>query len=168
MVYGHGMMDLKDKNKEQSPNNPPVARRRFRFWFSLSLFWFGFLCAGCEEGTPSLAPVTGKVFYQNQPLRRGAIVFVADADRGTNGPLAQGNIQWDGSYNIQTGGKPGAVPGYYRVTVIAVEEVNSGYHRPTSSPRSLVPEKYRDPQLSGLSCEVKAGQENAINFNLTP
>jgi hypothetical protein len=31
-----------------------------------------------------------------------------------------------------------------------------------------VPERYRDPQLSDLVCEVKPGQENGINFNLTP
>jgi len=127
-----------------------------------------FFFAGCEGGTASLAPVSGKVSYQNQPLSRGTIVFVPDADRGNNGPLAQGTIQAGGSYAVQTEGKPGAAPGWYRVTVIAVE-TPAGYSTGRSSaPRSLVPERYRDPQLSDLTCEVKAGQENGINFNLTP
>ncbi len=130
----------------------------------IGLFFF----ASCEGGTASLAPVSGRVSYQNQPLPRGTIVFVPDADRGNNGPLAQGTIQAGGSYTVQTEGKPGAAPGWYRVTVIAVE-APAGYSAARSSaPRSLVPERYRDPQLSDLTCEVKAGQENGINFNLTP
>jgi hypothetical protein len=130
----------------------------------VSVFFF----VGCDGGKASLAPVSGKVFYQNQPLGRGTIVFVPDADRGNNGPLAQGTIQAGGSYTVQTEGKPGAAPGWYRVTVIAVE-IPAAYATGRSYlPRSLVPERYRDPQLSDLTCEVKAGQENGINFNLTP
>jgi len=126
------------------------------------------LFAGCDAGTPTLVPVSGKVLYRNQPLPRGTIVFVPDADRGNNGPLAQGTIQGGGSYTIQTGEKPGAMPGWYRVTVIAVENASSFSLNGSAVPRSLVPERYRDPQLSDLACEVKAGQENSINFNLTP
>jgi hypothetical protein len=33
-------------------------------------------------------------------------------------------------------------------------------------PRTLLPEKYRDPELAGLVREVKAGQENVINLAL--
>jgi hypothetical protein len=133
--------------------------------FLASLIGLGILCSGCDHGTPSLAPVSGKVVFQNQPLPGGAIVFVPDADRGNNGPLAQGTIQPGGAYTLQTGGQAGAYPGWYRVTVIAVDR---GYQSVGSAPRALVPEKYRDPQLSDLTCEVKEGQENKINFNLTP
>ena len=124
--------------------------------------------AGCDAGTPTLVPVSGKVLYRNQPLPRGTIVFVPDADRGNNGLLAQGTIQGGGSYTIQTEGKSGAMPGWYRVTVIAVESTSGFSLNGLAVPRSLVPERYRDPQLSDLACEVKAGQENSINFNLTP
>jgi hypothetical protein len=30
----------------------------------------------------------------------------------------------------------------------------------------LLPEKYRDPELSGLFCEVKGGFAQALDFNL--
>jgi len=142
----------------------------FRYPLRLFLVVLGlFLFAGCEGETAPLAPVSGKVSYQNQPLPRGTIVFVPDADRGNNGPLAQGTIQAGGSYTVQTDGKAGAVPGWYRVTVIAVEtSISYSPGRPSSAPRSLVPERYRDPQLSDLACEVKPGRENTINFNLTP
>jgi hypothetical protein len=133
------------------------------------LTWVGFFISGCENATPTLTPVSGKVSYQNQPLQRGALVFVPDPDRGNNGPLAQGAIQRDGRYTIQTAGQPGAMPGWYRVTVISIEETGQNPQRRASSPpRSLVPEKYRDPRLSDLVCEVKPGEENVINFNLTP
>jgi len=125
------------------------------------------LFAGCDGGPRPFAPVTGKVSYQGAPLRGGTIVFVPDPDRGNNGPLAKGTIQVDGKYLLKTGDIPGATPGWYRVTVIAVEEVQfSAGGNSLAVPRSLVPEKYRDPQLSDLTCEVKPGQENGINFNL--
>jgi hypothetical protein len=133
--------------------------------FLVPLFGLGILFSGCDHGTPSLARVSGKILFQNRPLPGGAIVFVPDADRGNNGPLAQGTIQPGGAYTIQTSGQDGAYPGWYRVTVIAVDR---GYQSIGSPPRALVPEKYRDPQLSDLTCEVKQGQENSINFNLTP
>jgi hypothetical protein len=145
-----------------------IARllKRFRRIGILGIVCSG-LMVGCDPGPQPLAPVTGQVTYQNQPLPRGTIVFVPDADRGNNGPLAQGIIQSQGRYSLQTEGKPGAPPGWYRVTVIAVEE-SPAYRGVRFTPRSLVPERYRDPQLSDLVCEVKPGQENGINFNLTP
>jgi hypothetical protein len=141
----------------------------FRIRFRAVLVTVGWLfLAGCDAGTPTLVPVSGKVFYQNQPLPRGTIVFIPDADRGNNGPLAQGTIQGGGTYAIQTGDKPGVMPGWYRVTVISLENTSGFSLNGSAIPRSLVPTRYRDPQLSDLACEVKAGQENGINFNLIP
>ncbi len=162
-------MDL-DK-KAQKPEGPLNSKARptgaVLYRFPVAIFCICFFFSGCDQGTPALAPVTGKVFFQNQPLPSGAIVFVPDADRGNNGPLALGTIQPGGAYTVQTDGHPGTYPGWYRVTVIAVE--SAGHNRPgASAPRALVPEKYRDPQLSDLTCEVKEGRENSINFNLTP
>lgn len=164
-------MGLKEPKRIQDhgPYGPVAWLHQFRFRFLFPIFCMGFLIPGCEETTPPLALVSGRVSYQNQLLPRGAIVFVPDADRGNNGRLAQGTIHPGGLYTIQTDGKAGALPGWYRVTVIAVVESGSGHYRSgASTPRSLVPEKYRDPQLSDLTCEVKAGRENIINFNLTP
>jgi hypothetical protein len=157
------------QKKTHCLNSQFAALHRPYFWLLFSIICLGFITSGCEQETPSLAPVGGKVFYQDYPVPSGAIVFVPDADRGNNGPLAQGTIQRDGKYTIQTNSQSGAMPGWYRVTVIAVEESSNGGHRMgAAAPRSLVPEKYRDPRISDLACEVKAGRENTINFNLTP
>jgi len=86
---------------------------------------------------------------------------------GGSGPLAQAEIQTDGTYSLRTDGFPGAVHGWHRVTVAAVEpsdmaERTAGY----VTPRSLLPLKYRDPELSGLTCEVKPSVANTVDFHL--
>ena len=125
------------------------------------------LCASCG-GEETLAPVRGKVFYRGLPLPRGTIVFTPDPGHGCSGPQASAEIQPDGTFSLRTGSAEGAIPGWHRVTVLAVEPAppanGTGFR--FSVPRSLLPEKYRDPVLSGLVCEVQAGKPNGINFNL--
>jgi hypothetical protein len=127
-----------------------------------------FMAAGCGLDTNVPAPVSGKVYYKGSPLVHGLIVFTPDDSRGSHGPMARASIQADGSYELRTeANRAGATPGWYRVTVVAVETppvAASAGER--AVPRTLLPEKYRDPDLSGLACEVRAGQENSINFNL--
>jgi hypothetical protein len=119
------------------------------------------LVTGCEQGPVTFVPVHGKVFYRGVSLHTGTVVFTPDTLRGNNGPLATADIQADGSFTLRTGAVSGAVPGWHRITVLAVEAPKSG-----GRPRWLLPEKYSDPELSGLSGEVKAGQANTINLNL--
>ncbi len=117
---------------------------------------------GCgRQANSEIAPVSGKVSYQGRPLHTGIIVFSPDSARGNSGELARAEIQADGSYRLQSGDRAGTLPGCYRVTVMAIEPGSAA-----SPPHSLLPPKYRDPELSGLSCEVTAGRENTINFNL--
>jgi hypothetical protein len=125
------------------------------------------VAAGCGGGTPDgLTPVSGKISFKGRPLSSGTIVFVPDQERGTNGELARGEIQADGSYRLKCGDLPGTVPGWHRVTVTSVEDGTLAPGQVLVVPRSVLPAKYQDPQLSGLSCEVKSGKENTINFNL--
>jgi hypothetical protein len=135
------------------------AMQRFekRIWpFAAMVF---LLLAGCEGGE-SLMPVRGKVSYQGTPLRSGIVVFSADAERGTDGPVACAAIDFDGTYSLKTGDKEGIAPGWYRVTVTAVADNRS------ELPIELIPEKYRDPQLSSLQCQVKRGHDNVVDFDL--
>jgi hypothetical protein len=123
--------------------------------------------AGCGPKSDTVAPVRGTVSYRGAPLRTGTIVFTPDSSKGTRGPLAMGEIQPDGSFMLKTGDSSGAVPGWHRVTVVAVQAPQAapeGHKFPI--PPSILPEKYRDPDLCGLSREVKGGQANVIDFNL--
>jgi hypothetical protein len=125
------------------------------------------LCIGCSAPEkPELAPVRGKVSYRGKPLGTGTIVFAPDSLRGNSGPLARADIQADGSYQLKAGTLTGAPPGWHRVTVAAVADTPQPPGQKMANPRTLLPEKYRDPELSGLSCEVQAGKDNTINFNL--
>jgi hypothetical protein len=134
---------------------------------ALTAFLVVNLISGCESGTESLAPVRGKVSYKGAPLTAGTIVFTPDALRGTTGSMARAEIQPDGTYVLQTKSLPGAIAGWHRVTVMAMESrPPSGADREVVMPRSLLPEKYSDPELSGLSCQIRGGQENFINFDL--
>jgi hypothetical protein len=119
---------------------------------------------GCDAGSTPRVLVQGKVCYKGVPLSTGVIVFTPDAGHGCHGPMACGLVQRDGSYHLQTDDLPGVAAGWYRVTVSAVEAAGSA--QSVAMPRSLVPEKYRDPELSGLIREVKTEQENTIDFNL--
>ncbi len=123
--------------------------------------------AGCDGGADTLAQVQGKVTYKGIPLHIGSIVFAPDTARGASGPLGRADIQRDGTYHLRTGDALGAIVGWHRVTIAAVEENNIPEPgRSFAIPRSLLPDKYRDPELSGLTCEVKVGRQNVIDFNL--
>jgi hypothetical protein len=128
---------------------------------------FFVLVLGCGGGAKPMLPVTGKVTYLGMALHGGTLVFTPDTSRGADGPIALGDIRADGTYTLRTGKAYGAAPGWYRVTVAAVSsqtEMSPG--QPYRIPLSLIPEKYRDPELSQLICEVKADKLNSFNFNL--
>jgi hypothetical protein len=110
---------------------------------------------GCQRPV-GLHPVSGKVSYKGAALNNGVVVFTPDASRGESGPIALGNIREDGTFALSTGDAPGATAGWYRVTVAAFAK--------SSVP--LLPEKYGNPELSLLRCEIKASQANAIDLNL--
>jgi len=118
---------------------------------------------GCQQKPATLNQVSGKVLYKGTLLRDGVIVFSPDTGRGESGPIAYGTIKADGTYTLKTADAPGAAAGWYRVT-ISSEANNSAPFDP--APVSRIPEKYRDPQLSQLQCEVKANRDNHLDFNL--
>ena len=125
------------------------------------------LALGCDAGGGRLAPVRGRVTYKGLPLHTGTIVFTPDAFRGNSGPLARAEIEPDGTYVLATRDNPGAAAGWHRVTVVAVEAApGRSLAGPFAVPHSLLPDRYRDPELSGLACEVKPGRENRFDFDL--
>ena len=122
-----------------------------------------FFLAGCSNKPTTLNHVTGKVLYRGVPLQSGLIVFSPDTNRGESGKIAFSKINPDGSYAISTGDAPGVTAGWYRVTIAAMSGQTTSYD---SLAVSLIPDKYRDPQLSQLQCEVKSNRDNHLDFNL--
>jgi hypothetical protein len=135
--------------------------------FALQLLVIAGLAAlgGCGSKGAAKSSVTGRVYYRGDPLNGGAIVFVPDAERGNNGPLAKGAIQKDGTFFLNADSAAGVATGWYRVSIAPSVSQESPVPIP-SAPYPGPPTRYRNPQLSGLIGEVKPGAENVFEFNL--
>lgn len=118
------------------------------------------LCAavGCHRGpkTPPLAKTNGTVTLDGKPVTTGIIVFVPDVKKGTSGPIGIGAMDRNGRYTIFTNGVDGAIVGAHNVRV--QEPMGQSW---------IVPARYADAASSGLTAEVKSGQDNSIDFKLT-
>ena len=112
------------------------------------------LLVGCGKKDPvPLAPVKGQVWYQGEPLTGGMVVFTPDIQRGGSGPQAWAKIGLDGSFVLLTDTRPGATPGWHRIT-IATES------------SSTLPARFHDPERSQQFFEVKADRPNVCELRL--
>ncbi len=109
--------------------------------------------AGCGRGEDPPPSVTGRVLYRGAPLAGGTIVFEPDPGRGGDGPMVFGEVGPDGRYALRAGTGGGVGAGWHRVTFAAAHG-------------TALPPRYSDPTRSGQVCEVKAGRENEIDFDL--
>lgn len=103
------------------------------------------MIAGC--GPRELAPLTGNVTLDGQPLPTAIVTFFSVAD----GSSGYGSVDDDGSYVARTGSQPGLKPGEYRISVVAYQpEVITDRAR-EKAPKAITPPRYGDPETSGLS-----------------
>ncbi len=121
----------------------------------------GIVAIGCSQGPEALVPVKGHVHFRGRPLPGGVIVFVPDTARGNRGGLAIAEIKPDGSFALKTNDVAGASPGQFKVTISYVLAGPAGAY-----PQSMLPSKYRDPDQSGLACEVHSIKTNSLIFDL--
>jgi hypothetical protein len=84
------------------------------------------------------------------------------AGRGANGPIAA-----DGSFELRTFAKnDGALVGTHKVAVVTYAP--TGKSGPEAGlGKLLVPDRYINPETSGLTIEVKAGEVNTPTLELT-
>jgi hypothetical protein len=109
--------------------------------------------AGCQRSGPGkLLPVEGTVLYEGKPLTVGSVSFRPDAARGNTSTYEPaGSIDDQGHYQLVTAGKPGAPPGWYKVTVTA-EELDA--NNLSAPPKKLIPARYGMPTTTELALEV--------------
>ena len=120
------------------------------------------LLAGCAGGD-GLVPASGRVtFRDGKPLSGGVVTFAPEA----GGPEARAPIGPDGRFALATGGKPGAGPGRYRVSIVQLappDPVAAHAHGP-KPPR--VHGKHAKFETSGLTATVEpAGGEIALTVD---
>ena len=119
------------------------------------------ILAGCGKSYPEYFPVTGQVYYRDKPLTTGVIMF-----QPPSGPPATAQIQPDGSFTLITHGRAdGAMPGLNQVRITSREMKADAAEMALG--KYLIPERYSQFSTSGLSAEVKAGENDPFEFRLT-
>jgi hypothetical protein len=108
------------------------------------------MTSGCGP-SQQLAPVRGKVTYKGKPLTTGVVMF-----QPTNGPPARGNIQPDGTFELEMLGEGAGAPlGPNRVRVSSRQQ-SADTSTETALGKLLIPKRYTDFATSGLTIEVAA------------
>lgn len=135
---------------------------------------------GCGSGRPETVPVSGVVTLDGKPIEGANVMLYPDtgelAGAGTQGKKsdavgrpAVGATDKDGKFTLETF-EPGdgALPGKYKVGVIKKEVTGfladqdglSGGIAPAGvKEKWITPQKYADPNKSGLTAEVKSGMQ---------
>jgi hypothetical protein len=117
------------------------------------------LVAGCSKS--ELVPVEGQVFYKNQPLTSGVVMFQPAA-----GPPARGDIQPDGRFTLSTPDRgDGARVGENKVRVSSRAKPPGG-DAEIALGKPLIPERYELFDSSGLTAEVKEAGNEPFVFRL--
>lgn len=142
---------------------------------------FALILAGCNSEGP--VPVTGTITFEGKPVADASITFTP-ATR-SEGKVAVGATDESGRFSLSllTGeDKEGAMPGDYKVSISKVEmeggtaannkvsESLGSFAMESAAPKrtkNLLPPKYSSASTSGLSFEVKRGEDNTADFELT-
>jgi hypothetical protein len=139
-------------------------------------------CGGDNSGLARRYKVTGNVTYKGAPIAKGNINFEPTKPPVPEGRHASGAIK-DGYYSLSTAGdgEDGALPGEYKVVILATDidmaalSAKTGGQRhqgdredqkAVKSTKSLVPVKYSRSETSRLTATVKE-TSNHRDFELT-
>src|SRR5690606_30932923 len=118
--------------------------------------------AGCGAGhEQKAATVRGTVTLDGNPVPGGSVMFVPAEGRG-----ATGTIDTQGNYVLGTyESADGAVIGTHK---IAVYPAKSGFESDERPPNYVpLPSRYQSIGSSGLEREIKPGEENVVDLQLT-
>lgn len=130
------------------------------------------LLAGCSQDGPLTAPVDGIVTFGGKPVQHAKVMFFPQ--KVTNGRIgfAQTNVEGKFSDVRTEGTSGGAVVGSHFVTI--TEDWPPGQEIPVdksgmqkSPPRGPWAQKYRDSSSGALKVDVKEGQDNHFEFELS-
>jgi hypothetical protein len=102
-------------------------------------------------------PVKGKVYLDGALLKAGSVAYFPADYEGAPAFEAAARIAPDGTYELSTRGKPGALLGRYKVTVVSQKQVDSS--RPAEAV-SLVPTEYTRKETTPLAVEVVENPED--------
>ena len=113
------------------------------------------------DGRPALVKVSGTVFHNHEPCSEARVVFAPK----NHSYAATAKTDSQGKFTLQTfDPEDGAVPGEYHVAVSKFEVIDlpGGGIKETF----LLPQKYRNARLSGLTAAIPAGGTDDIRIEL--
>jgi hypothetical protein len=110
--------------------------RRQWSWYAPGLLAAALALTGCGSNSGlSLGRVQGKVTFKGHPIKYGTVSFVPDASKGTNGPIAMGNIKEDGTFVLSTSDAgDGAVVGHHKISVVGLDPTPIPSEKPAPNP----------------------------------
>lgn len=119
---------------------------------------------GCGGNDLDLIPVSGRVYYDNQPLTTGTVSFHL---ANTTGHVPTGVIDKEGRYSLSTNYQPGAPLGRYKVVIHATEPTDNPGKASPGLPKSLIPARYNQGSTTPFLIEVKPdAPEGAYDLRL--
>ncbi|MBS0203449.1 MAG: hypothetical protein JSS49_11155 [Planctomycetes bacterium] len=119
------------------------------------------LVIGCgSSGPPKTAKASGQVKLKGEPVTEGEIYFIA-AEKGYS---ASSTLDSEGKFQITASLPPATYKVYFAGPKVTKPPM-PGEPPPETKP-FVVPNQYLSEATSGLSWEIKAGDNSAINFDL--
>lgn len=132
------------------------------------------LVGGCGNGA-KLYPAKGKVTYKGAAVAGASVTF-----QHPDGQIVVGTTNAQGEFTIQTGARPGATLGEYKVGIAKIGAMEGAPANPKPEdmikmmkgksmpkPKNELPEKYAAPQTSGLTAPVTSdATKNNFTFDL--
>jgi hypothetical protein len=134
------------------------------------------LFAGCGPTGPTVIPIRGEVIYKGAPLKEGTVVYLPKETGEAR--QASGRIQADGSFVLTTfKNADGVAPGDYDIVVYAFApqagniptraELEAAHEAGRPQRQVIIPEKYTNPETSGLSDTVDSDHSGFKRIELT-
>lgn len=119
-----------------------------------------FCVAACGNSEKvDTVPAKGTVTYKGKPLEKGQIQLLPE-----KGPAAVGLIG-NGTFVLGTNADgDGAPPGKYRATVFSYKENKTRFGETIS--KAVIPDRYANPDTSGIVVEIPEGGNEAIKVEL--
>ncbi len=148
------------------------------FFCSMSLGLLGFSgCGGDPDALPEgpKGTVSGKVTSNGKPVPEGSIITFTP--EGGSGIPASGSLAADGSFKLRAKGSFDVPAGIYKVSISppATQEMSAEDAMKAQMAGTLpdfqvkeIPQKYRSPDTSGESFEVKEGDDNTYDLDMKP
>lgn len=126
-------------------------------------------CSGSTN--EPMGKVTGSVNYKGKPVPQGTAVMFLMSSKGFG---ALGEVDENGQYVLKAAGRDMVPAGKYAISIrpptgpeMTPEEVMEALKKkkPAGDPFRTVPQKYRTPETSGLTFEVKTG-DNQFDIDM--